>query len=690
MGSMLNVRSADKSAESVQMEYLDRGTVAVRTDTGVYISWRLLGTENYDTAFDVYRDGVKIAVVSDSTNYTDTAVGTSYTVVPSGQSISEGETASVWSEQYLTIPLDRPAGGTSLEGEEYTYSLNDVTPADVDGDGEYELILKWEPSNSFDSGKDAKHNGNVYIDCYEMSGEKLWRIDMGININAGQHFTQMAAYDFDLDGKAELAVKTAPGTIDGRGIYVSEASLNDNIKSTDNSADYRHSESGSNDTGGRVMSGPEFYTVFQGDTGEALDTIYYPHPRGTVKEWGDNWGNRSERYLTGVAYLDGQTPSIIAWRGYYNKTTATAYNLKNKRLVEIADFDTDDGSNRMFAGNGNHNLTVGDVDGDGCDEILCGSLCLDNDLSVLWCSGRGHGDELHLADYDPTHAGLEYFSVHEEYVKENDTEDQHRISGSTTGNNGKVKNGGMTLYDAATGAELFHVDSGRDTGRGMMANVGYSDGYFEFWGAGNYASYGSYSIERKYYSPASTNKRIFWNGDLYDELLDGTGSNDLGSYIAIADDRKRIATLENVLTNNGTKNDPCLIADLFGDWREEIVARSTDNSSLLVYTTVIPTENKLYTLMHDRTYRMQAAAQNAGYNQPSHIGYYVDEENSVSDRRKYAAYIKTVHNGTEKLRTGNTPDTAPNVIITAKPTISTTPTTQQPTPTIDSNVEFVV
>ena len=197
-----------------QMEYLDRGTVAVQTSDGVYLSWRLLGTENYDTAFDIYRDGTYIATVRDSTNYKDTEVGGRYTVVPAGAAVSEGKAAAVNSEQYITIPLDVPEGGISLDNEEYTYSPNDVTPADVDGDGEYELILKWEPSNSFDSGKNAKHNGNVYIDCYKLSGEKLWRIDMGININAGAHFTQMAAYDFDLDGKAELALKTAPGTVD--------------------------------------------------------------------------------------------------------------------------------------------------------------------------------------------------------------------------------------------------------------------------------------------------------------------------------------------------------------------------------------------------------------------------------------------------------------------------------------------
>lgn len=630
---ILNAYADEESRElnsPVQMEYLDRGTVAINVNDGVYLSWRLLGTENYDTAFDVYRDNTKIATVTNSTNYTDTTAGSSYTVVPSGESALAGESVTAQSEQYITISLDRPEGGTSLDGEEYTYSPNDVTPADVDGDGEYELILKWEPTNSFDSGKDAKHNGNVYIDCYKMNGTKLWRIDMGININAGAHFTQMAAYDFDLDGKAEIAMKTAPGTKDGQDKYVSEASSITEIQQTDNSADYRCTENGGN-TGGRVLSGDEYYTVFQGDTGAALDTIYYPHPRGTITEWGDNWGNRSERYLTGVAYLDGETPSMLAWRGYYAKTTVAAYSLMNKKLVQIADFDTSRRGYSKYAGNGNHNLTVGDVDSDGCDEIICGSLALDNDLTPLWCSGRGHGDALHLADYDPSHEGMEYFSVHESTPY------------------------GMTLYDAATGEEIFHNDGTGDTGAGMMANVGYEEDYYEIWGAGNYYSIGGANFKMGYFIPASYRFRIFWNGDTYDELLDGMGSNAAGSSLKIDGRKGREFNIGNALTNNDSKNNPCLQADLFGDWREEVVVRGTDNASLLVYTTTIPTEHKLYTLMHDRAYRMQVAAQNSGYNMPPHISYYIDDDNNQYDCRKYAAYIKTVHNGETDARTANLP-----------------------------------
>ena len=305
------------------------------------------------------------------------------------------------------------------------------------------------------------------------------------------------------------------------------------------------------------------------------------------------------------------------------------------------------------------------MDGDGKDELISGSLCLDNDLTVLWCSGRGHGDALHLADYDPTHDGMEYFSVHEEH-------DSGRIiSGSTNGNDGKTIDGGMTLYDAKTGEELFHVGANGDTGRGMMANAEYSDGYFEFWGSGNYISYGGSDIQNGNftYTPSSANFRIFWGGELYDDLLDGASRSN--GNLVITSNNTRIMTMENTAAINDTKNNPCIQADLFGDWREEVVARSTDNSSLLVYTTVIPTKHKLYTLMHDRTYRMQVACQNAGYNQPPHIGYYVNNDNSGEDTREYAAYIKTVHDGKTIVRTENIPDAGatpkPTPTVTAPP-----------------------
>ena len=636
--------TAEAARTPVQMEYLDRGTVAVMTDEGVYLSWRLLGTDDFETVFSVFRNGSEIALISDTTNYLDAEGGPGdlYCVSPNTERDTKWESVketvgekivSVLPEGRIKIPLNVPAGGVSEDGEMYSYSVNDAVCADLNGDGEYELILKWDPSNSFDSGKSARHSGNVFIDAYKLSGEMVWRIDLGPNISAGDHFSQLAVYDFDLDGKAELALKTAPGSVDGTGSYVSEASGISPIHETDNKADYRSKAGTYGTTGGRVLDGEEYLTIFEGSTGKAMDTVYYPFPRGSVSEWGDDWGNRSERYLAAVAYLDGVHPHFITWRGYYAKTTAAAYRLENNRLILAASFDSSAFGSGQFDGQGNHNISIADVDDDGKDEIICGSLALDDDLSVLWCSGRGHGDASHLADYDPLHKGLEYFCVHESAPY------------------------GMSVYDAATGNTLFHADGACDTGRGMMAHVGYSDCYYEIWATyshnasepedyvGRYACNGGEEFQEAEFWPDSQNFRIFWDGNLYDELLDGNGTE--GAPVHISGKDGVIAAFPETKTINRTKQNVCLTADLLGDWREEFVVPSSDGRALYIYTTTIPTSERLYTLMHDRTYRMQAATQNAGYNQPPHLGYYVSNRHDEHDARKSACDITTVHEGTE-------------------------------------------
>lgn len=638
----------DSVVSSVQMEYLNRGTIAVMTDNGVYLSWRLLGTETYDTSFLVFRNDKKIAEIADSTNYFDKdgSINDRYRVLPLSEIEAaieqpydagpDGKYISVYPNDGIIIPLQVPESKISEDNENYSYSPNDATCADLDGDGEYEIILKWEPSNSFDSGHSAKHTGNVYIDAYKIDGSMLWRIDLGVNISAGAHFTQMAAYDFDLDGKAELVLKTAPGSIDGSGHYVSEVSCITAIQETDNLADYRGKPNAFDVNGGRVLSGDEYLTVFEGISGEAIDTIYYPFPRGSIDEWGDDRGNRSERYLAAAAYLDGINPYYIAWRGYYARTAAAAYRLIDRKLVLEHTFDSSTPEFEVYGGQSNHNLAVADVDKDGKDEILCGSLALDHDLSVLWCSGRGHGDALHLADYDPEHDGLEYFCVHE------------------------TSPYGMTVYDAATGEELVHIDAEQDTGRGMMAQTGCSDGYYEIWDAygyqavltedvvGCYSSYGGKVFRETVKIPLSQNFRIFWDADIFDELLDGSG--EASSPVRILKQDAVLAEFPNTQSTNGTKQNVSLMADILGDWREEIVVPSLDGQSLIIYISTIPTKERLYTLMHDRAYRMQVACQNAGYNQPPHLGYYLSEKDDEKDNRKEACSIRTIHNDIEYRR----------------------------------------
>ncbi len=626
-----------------QMEKLDRGLIAVKTSNGVYVGWRMSAEEGSvksirkSPSFDVYRNGQKIATVEDSTNYLDASGKStdSYSVAIKGETACEA--VSVMSNNYLDITMDVPSAFVLDEETSYSYSIGDTSCGDVDGDGEYELVVKWDcnPQDNSNGGV----TGNVYLDAYKLDGTKLWRIDLGRNIRSGAHYTQFLVYDFDLDGIAEITAKTAPGSIDGKGKYVTEASLVSDIKDADNTAVYVND-------GGWVIEGDEFFTVFDGKTGAALDTIYYPIQRISARVWGDAYGNRCDRFLADVAYLDGENPYAVYWRGYYGgqsgygaRTGIFAARLTaDKRLDCKYCFDTYDTTtvenykgihaymedHSYVIGQGNHNMTVADVDDDGKDEFLSGALCFEitdeDKLDVKWCSNRGHGDALHIGNYDPTHDGLEYFSVHESSPY------------------------GMTVYDAGTGEELYHHDHTKDTGRGVMANIG-SGGYYQISGATNVTAYGNGEFAETSQGPGS-NFRVFWNADLYDDILDCTSISAWnGSYV------ERIFSAADCVQVNGTKANPALQADLFGDWREEVCYPLSDNKVLRVFTTTDVTEYKLPTLMHDPVYRSGVAAEQTAYNQPPHIGFYLSEElfNAQVTGIEIKTYGKTEYNVGEKL-----------------------------------------
>ena len=616
----------DGTDHTRQMEALDRGLVAVDTGNGVFLSWRLLGNEssveNIVSApdFVVYKNGEELETVTDSTNYIDASGNASdkYSVALEG-----GEpcaAVSVQSENYFDIQLDKPDDVTLEDENTYSYSVGDTSCGDLDGDGDYELIVKWD-CNAQDNSNGG-YTGNVLLDAYDMETGFLWRIDLGRNIRGGAHYTQFLVYDFDQDGQAELCCKTAPGSMDSEGNYVNSVSLDEAVRAGDNSAVYVNA-------GGRIAEGDEYYTYFESD-GTAADTVFYPYSRTSNDGyWGrdsggniDNW-NRVDRFLGAVAYIDGEHPAAVTVRGYYDRTTVAAYNIVDGRLTLAASHDTYDYGGEYgvyggaYAGQGNHNITVADVDDDGKDELLTGSICFDDDLSVKWSSGRGHGDALHIGDYDPTSPGLEYFSVHEG--------GGYTITESTTSSQGSQADYGMTVYSAATGEELAHFGASRDTGRGLMANTGMG-GYYQVSSlAGDYIADGTGS-----FSDASSgigqNFRIFWDGDLYDESLDGTSvSSWNGMWM------QQIFNADGCTSINGTKNNPALQADLFGDWREELVYPTYDNSALRVYTTTDVTEYKLPTLMHDPVYRSGVAAEQTAYNQPPHIGFYLAEDTFKPD-----------------------------------------------------------
>ena len=565
-----------------QMEWLNRGLVAVKTTNGVFLSWRVLGTDGNTTGFNLYRDGEKIASFtgSQASNYTDTkgTASSKYSVkaVVGGKEMAADVAVSVWSNQYLTVNLDRPNGGS-----DYTYSPNDIAVGDVDGDGEFELILKWDPSNSKDNSQKGK-TGNVIIDCYKINSKKLWRIDLGVNIRAGAHYTQMLVGDYDSDGKAEFAVKTAPGTKDGSGKYLSLGSA----KGADHSKDYRNSN-------GYILSGPEWLTIFNGETGKEMATVDYNPGRGTVKSWGDSYGNRVDRFLATNAYLDGKKPSMVFQRGYYTRMAITAYDWDGKTLSQRWYYNAATSGQECY-GQGNHNISAGDVDGDGFDEIIEGSCAVDHDGKFMYRTGNGHGDAMHLSDLDPDNPGLEVWQVHEE------------------------KPYGYDLHDARTGKLLFNETSSGDNGRGVAGDVDSLNRGHELWSAANW---NTYTVKGKIWKAdkrPAYNFRIYWDGDLLDELLDNTT-------ISKWDHAKQQSnTLFQMQGNscNTTKATPNFSGDILGDWREEVILHD-GASKLYIYTTTIPTEHRMYTLAHDPIYRLGMSWQNTAYNQPPHLGFWL-------------------------------------------------------------------
>ena len=589
-----------------QVENLDRAPVAVLSDQGVTLGWRMLGLDKDSVGFHVIRDGVQITdePIRNTTTYVD-AAGTAdskYVIKTVGNGNGQDKLTAEFTplaQNYLPIKLDKPADGVSKDGKPYTYSANDSSVADLDGDGTYEIIQLWNPSNAQDNSKSG-YTGNVYVDAYRMDGTKLWRIDLGRNIRAGAHYTQMLAYDFDGDGKAEVAFKTADGTTDAAGTVIG-----------DPAADYRNSA-------GYVLAGPEFLTVFNGASGTIMDTVPYDPPRGTVSAWGDSYGNRVDRFLAGVAYLDGEHPSMMFSRGYYTRTVLVTYDLVNGKLAKRWKFDSDV-AGAEYKGQGNHNLSVADVDQDGKDEFVFGSMTIDDDGTPLYNTKLGHGDAIHTGDLDPSRPGLETFAVHE--------------SMSASGNRG------ATFRDSATGEVLWSIPATKDTGRGATGDIDPRFPGSESWAVGGDAAWNSpvgflmsAKGERISDKIPAANFMAWWDGDLLREIVDhdfnaeaGMGVPTITKWNWETESSDRLLTATGARTNNHTKGNPSLQADLLGDWREELVFPSTDSTELRIYTTTSPTEVRLRTLMHDPMYRTAVARETVGYNQPPHPSFFIGE-----------------------------------------------------------------
>lgn len=574
----------------LKMEKLGRGVTAVReSPSKVNISWRYLTQDPESQTFDIYRNGKKInkKPVSESTFFTDSYSGkeaAEYEVRPSKGAISGKCTLAADAPiGYIEIPLDIPGLGVDMWGKEYFYNANDASLGDVDGDGEYEIILKWDPTNSHDNAHNG-FTGPTYLDCYKLDGTKLWRINLGENIRSGAHYTQFMVYDLDGDGCAEVVCKTADGTIDGTNKLIGDAK-----------ADWRNMK-------GRIIAGPEYLTVFNGKTGEAMSTVDYEGARGQLKDWGDGYANRSERYLAAIAYLDGVHPSVVMCRGYYAKSVLAAYDWDGKELKLRWIFDSSKPGNEAYGGQGNHNLRVADVDGDGCDEIIYGQMAVDNDGTGLYSTGLYHGDAIHLLS-DVNNDKYYVWGCHEN------------------------KKDGTTLRDAGTGEVILRYPSNKDIGRCMAGDVDPTHEGVELWSP---SSGGIRSFKGELITPQKefinetksilpVNFCVLWDGDLLTELLDG---NVISKYNWDTGGVEELKRFEGAVSNNGTKANPCLQADIVGDWREEVIMRTPDNKSLRIYVTDIPTDYRFHTFMEDPAYRMSVANQNVAYNQPSEPGFY--------------------------------------------------------------------
>ena len=614
------VAQPNYNMQQIKRERLNRGVVAIRHGQQVIISWRTLTSDAKGQPFDIYRNGEKLnrePLTKGGTFFVDEnplPTTTTYEVrggAVDGRYVLNSDAP----DGYLSVRLQKPADGETPDGRRYFYSANDASVGDVDGDGQYEIILKWDPSNAHDNAHDG-YTGPTIFDCYKLSNGKssnsqlLWRIDLGRNIREGAHYTQFMVYDLDGDGRAEVACKTADGTIDGQGNVIGDAT-----------ADWRELEP---PYIGHILSGPEYLTVFDGASGKALATTAYNPPRHpdklrpTTEElqaiWGDGKGNRADRYLACVAYLDGQHPSLVMCRGYYTRNVLAAWNYRDGQLTPVWTFDSDDPDhpeNYIYRGNGNHNLSVADVDGDGCDEIIYGNMVVDHDGRGLYCTRIGHADAMHVSDLDPDRPGLEVFNSQE-----------------------PVGPYGMNFRHAGTGEIYWNVPTDsvavsyerKVQGPGRVAAFDIDPRYrgSECWVLGG-GIYGLYNCRGELISertPRSCNFGIWWDGDLQRELLD---RNQIFKYNWQTEQLEEIFRAEDCTSNNGTKATPALSGDLWGDWREEVIFRTRDNRELRIYSTTTASPYRLVTLLQDPVYRLGLVWQNVAYNIPPHLSYYIGE-----------------------------------------------------------------
>ena len=608
MNMLLLVGSIFAFSQPYSGEKLSRGLIGIPTEEGMYFSWRMTLEDAAGLQFDLYRSsngGAEVKLnkepIDRTSDFLDRTVD--YTVDNRWTlKATTGEVAT-WTRlkgeernPYLSIPVCKPEDG-EIAGESFTYTANDCSVGDLDGDGEYEIILKWSPSNS-KRPPQRGFTGNTYLDAYKMDGTRLWRIDLGPNVRSGAATTNFLVFDFDGDGCAEICCKTGDGTVDGLGHRIGDAQV-----------DWRTWDKKS-PTYGKIVNGPEYLTVFEGRTGKELDSKEYIPTRYPLDGWGgvggncgnDNTGGRSDRFTAGVAFLDGKTPSPVMVRGWYGRTVVAAWTFTNGALKHTWTFDSAAPGWEAYSGMGNHSVTVADFDGDGCDEICVGAMTVDHDGKGLFTTGLRHGDALHAGRFIPSRQGMQVFGVHE---NEGDNEIVKRTPA-------------VAMFDGATGEIIWQDGLGQDAGRGVAADIDPRYDGAECWcniGGLRRGDTGEIISNRK---PDSCNFTIYWDADPLAELLDHVS---ISKWNWNAESTDLLLKAEGVVSNNGTKGNPCLSGDILGDWREEVIWPSEDQTELRIYSTTIPAVDRRATWMNDRQYRLAIAWQNVAYNQPPHPSF---------------------------------------------------------------------
>ena len=608
MNMLLLVGSIFAFSQPYSGEKLSRGLIGIPTEEGMYFSWRMTLEDAAGLQFDLYRSsngGAEVKLnkepIDRTSDFLDRTVD--YTVDNRWTlKATTGEVAT-WTRlkgeernPYLSIPICKPEDG-EIAGEPFTYTANDCSVGDLDGDGEYEIILKWSPSNS-KRPPQRGFTGNTYLDAYKMDGTRLWRIDLGPNVRSGAATTNFLVFDFDGDGCAEICCKTGDGTVDGLGHRIGDAQV-----------DWRTWDKKS-PTYGEIVNGPEYLTVFEGRTGKELDSKEYIPTLYPLDGWGgvggncgnDNTGGRSDRFTAGVAFLDGKTPSPVMVRGWYGRTVVAAWTFTNGALKHTWTFDSAAPGWETYSGMGNHSVTVADFDGDGCDEICVGAMTVDHDGKGLFTTGLRHGDALHAGRFIPSRQGMQVFGVHE---NEGDNEIVKRTPA-------------VAMFDGATGEIIWQDGLGQDAGRGVAADIDPRYDGAECWcniGGLRRGDTGEIICNRK---PDSCNFTIYWDADPLAELLDHVS---ISKWNWNAESTDLLLKAEGVVSNNGTKGNPCLSGDILGDCREYVIWPSEDQTELRIYSTTIPAVDRRATWMNDRQYRLAIAWQNVAYNQPPHSSF---------------------------------------------------------------------